>query len=87
MTDLRTWSITEAVAHTGIPRATLYALLESGKVAGNRPTERGRWRVLVTSLQSWIDTRPTMPAIAARVAPDQELETRFGIRGADRVFG
>lgn len=89
MNALRTLSITEAVTETGIPRATLYRLVESGQVKGNRASSRGRWRVQMASLVEWIQNAPKdeqpveeQPSQRSR---DQKLREDFGI--TERLLG
>lgn len=57
--NLRTLTITEAHRETGIPRAQLYTLLETGKLAGNRT---GRtWRISAQSLEAFVTARRGVP--------------------------
>jgi excisionase family DNA binding protein len=69
-------SITAACAATGLPRSSMYRLLESGAVAGNRVGNR--WRVSATSLEQWVNRTavPETPAAADRRA-FPEVEDRF----------
>lgn len=57
--SLRTITVTEACKETGIARASMYRLLETGAVAGNRVGNR--WRVNVVSLEQFVSATPSKP--------------------------
>lgn len=81
--NLRTLSIRQAVAETGIPRDTLYKLCETGQVHANRPSPKGRWRISAASLQAWIERSAPAPVGTS----DDDFRTRFPEAGSERVFG
>jgi excisionase family DNA binding protein len=66
MKNLRSLTVTQIVLRTGIPRATVYQLLESGQLSALRMTARGRWRVLESELEAFIDRHTTSVAKAGR---------------------
>lgn len=85
--NLRTLSISQAVAATGIPRVTLYRLCESGQLQANRPSPRGRWRISEQSLQDWIQhSAPATPRAEPR-DDDKAFRERFPEVSDERVFG
>lgn len=86
--NLRTLSISEAVAATGISRDTLYVLCETGQVKANRNSlsRKSRWRISEASLQAWIEQR-TPPAPPASPSKDRTFRERFPEAPEERVFG
>lgn len=52
--SLKTLTIGQAVAETGMTKEALYSLLKAGKVRGNRDGRRGVWRISQDSLEEWI---------------------------------
>jgi excisionase family DNA binding protein len=86
--NLRTLSISDAVAATGISRDTLYVLCESGQVKANRPSPKGRWRISEASLHEWIErTQPAAPASSTNGEASAFIKKFPEIAGEDRVFG
>lgn len=71
--NLRALTISQAVQESGLPRPTLYRLLESGEVAGNRAGNR--WYVSAASLAAWINRTPEPVAPIERAFP--ETRDRF----------
>lgn len=70
--SLRTLTIAQAVAETGMTAEALYSLLKQGKVRGNRDGGRGVWRIHQDSLEEWI----VGPGAAAKKAPGLDPDDR-----------
>lgn len=80
MKNLRTLTVAQVVLRTGIAKATVYQLLDSGKLPALRITPRARFRVLETDLEAFIERHTTSLAMkgrhdkaAARAAADAAI--------------
>lgn len=72
--NLRVLSVTQAVERTGISRDSIYRLLESGELPGNRIGNR--WRVSEAGLAAWINRTPPAVVVESSVFPEAG-EDRF----------
>lgn len=73
--NLRTLTVTEAAAQTGLKAETIRRLLKSGTLTG--PKVGRNFRVSVASLEAWVHRTPetSAPTSATRAFP--EVESRF----------
>lgn len=68
--NLKALTITQAVEATGLPRNTIYRLLEEGQLAGNRCGNR--WYISAASLDAWVNRKPEPPVVDVPTRIDAE---------------
>ena len=72
--NLKTLSVPDAIAATGMPQTAIYRLIKEGAVTANRIGRR--WRISEASLEAWVTKRAArQQLVPVRVFPD--IKDRF----------
>lgn len=90
MKDVRTLSVTATAERTGLPVSTVYHLIGRGDFTTIRIGERGRYRVLVSSIESFFEKNARgreVARVVGRAAQRQAADEAVLPADGERAFG